>query len=241
MKVKYPIIYQDEHLIVINKLPHLLSVPDRYRADKPNIQEYLHQKYGRIYPVHRLDKETSGVICFAKSHEAFIHLSRAFESRNVSKIYLGLVTGVPALSEGIIDHPLLYDTQIKRTRPDKKGKVSITRYRILESFSRFALLELRILTGRTHQIRANVQLMGHPLIVDKMYGGQDSFFLSQIKSSYKKKDKPERALISRVPLHASKLTVPPLVSDVTYSWEAPLPKDMKAVLAQLRKQSVVPG
>lgn len=238
MKTRFTIVEETADLIVVDKPAHLLTVPDRYRADLPNLQSILSRRYGEIYPVHRLDRETSGLICFARNLKSFKHLSDAFEKRLVSKTYQAIVRGVPSQTSGMIDHPLFYDKANRRSVISTKGKPSVTSFELIEAYKGFALLKLKILTGRTHQIRAHLQFIGYPLVVDPIYGGAEALFLSQVKVGYRKKDRPERPLLSRVPLHASRLAVPALDdSGNTLTWTSSLPKDMRATTDQLRKLS----
>jgi len=236
VKTRFTILEETADLVVVDKPAHLLTVPDRYRAELPNLLSILLRKYGEIYPVHRLDRETSGLLCFARNLRSFKHLSDAFEKRLVSKTYKAIVRGVPSQTSGTIDHPLFYDKASRRSVVSAKGKPSVTRYEVIEAYKGFALLQLNILTGRTHQIRAHLQFIGYPLVVDPIYGGAEALFLSQVKVRYRKKDRPENPLLSRVPLHASRLEVPTLEdAGTTWAWTSSLPKDMRATTDQLRK------
>ncbi|MBL7793000.1 MAG: RluA family pseudouridine synthase, partial [Saprospiraceae bacterium] len=109
MKTTIDILYEDEQMVVVSKPALMLSIPDRFDPEKPNLHHWLEQHYGsQIWVVHRLDRETSGAICFAKTEEAHRHLSQQFENREVEKIYLALVDGSPHPAAGIIDKPIAH-------------------------------------------------------------------------------------------------------------------------------------
>ncbi len=227
------VIYEDQDLIIIDKPAGLLSVPDRFDADRPNARRWLLARYSDAIPIHRLDMETSGVLAFAKNQDAHRHYGKAFEERSVSKKYYAIVLGSLSSQTGEIDQPILKHDFQNLVSISKKGRPAITRYRVEESFGAFSVLELDLITGRTHQIRAHLQFIGHPLLVDPKYGGRESFMLSEIKPSYRGR-MDERPLLTRTPLHAHQLTLTTPNREV-HTIESPLPKDMKAVIYQLRK------
>ncbi|CUT03107.1 RluA family pseudouridine synthase [Candidatus Chrysopegis kryptomonas] len=234
-------IYEDEDFIVLNKPAGVLTIPDRFARGIPNLYDILKEKYGEIFVVHRLDKETSGVICFAKNEEAHSDLSEKFEEHEVKKIYLALITGHLRNKQGRIDIPLSENPKLPGTmKVDyENGKRSITEYRVLEEFENFSLLEVRPLTGRMHQIRVHFKAIGHPLAIDPVYGGRQEIFLSEIKKKYKpKEDEPEKPLMSRLTLHALRLGFFHFRKKEYVEFEARLPKDFESLLKQLRKYSV---
>jgi RluA family pseudouridine synthase len=238
---KLDIIYEDEELIAINKSPGMLSIPDRYDPTIPNLQSMLKRIYHDIYVVHRLDKNTSGVILFAKNASAHKHLNQQFQDRETQKYYLAIVKGHPPMEEGTIE------TGIKKTSSGKaiihdKGAHSITKYELIDKFKYHSLLQLELLTGRTHQARVHLQFMGCPLVVDPDYGGDEGFYLSSIKRNYHLgKHEEERPLVDRTPLHAAKLLIRHPKTEESLTLEADLPKDMNALLNQLQKWSSIKG
>ncbi len=235
------IIYEDEDFIVLNKPAGVLTIPDRFSKSLPNLYGILTEKYGRIFVVHRLDKETSGVICFAKNEEAHSDLSEKFEEHDVNKVYLALITGHLRNKEGRIDIPLSENPKIPGTmRVDyDAGKRSITEYKVLEEFENYSLVEVRPLTGRMHQIRVHFKAIGHPLAIDSVYGNKNEIFLSEIKKKYKaKEDEPEKPLMSRLTLHALKLGFFHFRKKEYIEFEAKLPRDFESLLKQLRKYSI---
>ncbi len=238
MKQKIKILFHDENLIVVNKPAPLLTIPDRYKPDKFNLHQYLNTKFDNAFLIHRLDKETSGIMVFAKNETTQQNLSQQFQERTVEKKYLALVEGHFKESEGIIDKPIA-PTQggIHRMIISKKGKPSISHYQVLEQFKKYALVEVAIKTGRTHQIRVHMESIGHSLMIDPVYGRRDSFLLSDLKlKKYRLgKHQEERPLMTRTTLHSSKLSFDNPKNGNREYFEAALPKDFNAVLNQLRK------
>lgn len=237
MKSKVEIIYHDNAIIVVNKPPNLLSIPDRYAPQLPNVLGFLRDKFDEVYTVHRLDKPTSGVMCFAKTAEAHKSISTQFQERSTSKIYLALVDGKPLRKEGVINKPIAQN-QVNSSKMiiAERGKPSITAYKVVEEFRHYALVEADIKTGRTHQIRVHFQSMGHPLAIDELYGKRERLYLSEIKSGYNiGKFDTERPLMSRTTLHANRLTIQHPQTGEEMAFEAPLHKDFAAIVKQLRK------
>lgn len=230
------IIAESPDYVVINKPSGLLSIPDRYGVDLPNVEKQLRNKYGEIFVVHRLDKDTSGVMVFARTPESHKFLSKAFEERLVQKVYLAIVDGCPMPLEGRIEAAIGEDASRagKMKIDESKGKSSITTYKVVERFRRFSLLELKPETGRQHQIRVHCAMLGHPLVVDPLYGKRKQFLLSEFKRGYKGKEN-ERPIMGRLSLHSSVLTFPEFPSGQVISYQAPMPKDMNATLKQLRQ------
>jgi len=235
------IIYEDDDFIVLNKPAGILTIPDRFASAIPNLYDILKREYGKIFVVHRLDKETSGVICFAKNEEEHADLSEKFEEHDVNKSYYALIMGQLRNKEGRIDLPLSESPKVPGTmRVDyESGKRSITEYKVLEEFENYSLVEVRPLTGRMHQIRVHFKAIGHPLAIDSVYGNKSEIFLSEIKKKYKPKEsEPERPLMSRLTLHALKLGFFHFRKKEYIEFEAKLPKDFESLLKQLRKHSL---
>jgi 23S rRNA pseudouridine1911/1915/1917 synthase len=230
------IVFENDEFVVIDKPSGLLSIPDR-EGDEVSLKRILKEKYGDIFTVHRLDKETSGLIVFAKNEETHKFLSQAFEERSVEKYYTGIVKGTVYEKEKTIDAPIAQNT-VKKTQMivHKRGKESVTDYKVIEELGRFTLLEFRIHTGRTHQIRVHMQYAGHPIVCDKLYGDGEPVLLSSVKKNYNlsRNELEERPLLNRLALHAHRLRFTNANGN-DFEFAAELPKDMKAVIQQLRK------
>ncbi len=229
------IVFEDDAIIVLNKQPGLLVLPDLYNKSLPNIADILKSELGKIFIVDRIDKETSGLIAFAKTADAHAALNKQFETREVAKTYQAIVVGELSQKEGSVDLPLSEDSEGRVMRIDRKnGKESITDYTVLEQFAGYAFLGARPKTGRMHQIRVHLRELGTPILADGLYGNGTGFFLSHVKAGYKS-DGVEKPLLARTALHAARLsfTHPALLRAM--SFEAVLPKDMKTVLKYLRK------
>jgi len=237
MKLSDWIIYEDENLIALNKPSGLLSIPDREGKDI-SLKKMLIEKYGNIFTVHRLDKGTSGLIVFAKNEETHKHLSQQFETRQTEKIYLGLVLGSLAEKKGTID-ALISEHPVKKGLMTvyKNGKESLTDFEVLEDLKIFSWVQFQIHTGRTHQIRVHAKHIGHPVVCDELYGDGKPILLSSLKHKFKlsKNELEERPILNRLALHALSLQFIN-VNGEKIKLEAPLPKDLRVLLQQLRKR-----
>lgn len=222
--------------VAIDKPSGILSIPDRLGKER-SLKTWLAERYGNIYTVHRIDRDTSGLIVFARTPEAQQVLSTQFENRETEKVYLGIVAGCPSQATGrieapIAEHPARNGTMIIH----RNGKSAHTEYTLIDRFPGYALLQFRILTGRTHQIRIHAREMGHPIVCDPLYGDGKPFLLSSMKKKFhlSKKEETERPLLGRLALHAYQLSFRDTAGD-RLELEAPLHKDMRAMLQQLRK------
>lgn len=230
------IIEEDESVVAVNKPSALLTIPDR-AGKEISLKQILKSKYGEIFTVHRLDKDTSGIVVFAKTTEAHKELSQLFEARESIKIYNGFVMGSPSDKSGIINEPIAEHPSKKGLMTVyKKGKESITEYEVLENFKLYSWMQFKILTGRTHQIRVHMKHLGHPIVCDELYGDGKPVFISSIKRkkfNLSKNEESEKPILSRLALHSSQLKFQ--LFNKKYSLEAPLPKDLRALLNQLNK------
>ena len=237
--MKLDLLHEDAHLVVVNKPADVLSVPDRHDPELPNLKHLLTERLGLIMPVHRLDRPTTGLLVFARTAEAHRALSMQFESRDVEKVYLALVDGTPDPAEGEIAAPIApHPARVGQMMVSNRGgKVARTDYKVMEELGKFSLVGVQIFTGRTHQIRVHLAYIGYPLIVDPFYGKRSEFMLSELKGRrYNKgKHEVERPLLSRVPLHASRLGFTHPATGEFLRFEAELPKDMRAMVKQLGK------
>jgi len=236
-KVDDHIIFLDSNFVAINKPAGLLTIPDR-EGKEISLKNLLRERFDNVLTVHRLDRDTSGMVVFALNQEMHKHLSQQFEGRGTKKIYNGLVIGKPFETEGLINEPIAeHPTRRGYMTVWRKGKESITEYKLFESFRYFSWMEFRILTGRTHQIRVHMKHLGHPIVCDPLYGDGKPVLISQLKHRYKlsQADEEERPILSRLALHSAQLSFRGLKNE-PIELEAPLPKDLRATLNQLSKQ-----
>lgn len=248
-----PVLYEDEFLLALDKPAGLLTSPDRYDPNRPNLMKLLHAGIADKKPwarernlsylsnAHRLDFETSGVILLAKSKPMLVALADMFGSEKPQKQYVAMASGVPPGEKFEVDAPLApHPIKIGVMRVDPKhGKKSRTKFEVLENFSNFGYVLLRCepVTGRTHQIRVHALHMGLKVVGDSLYGGKP-LWLSRLKKDYRlKPGHEERPLISRVALHAEQLQLkhPENGSNLTIS--APWPNDLAVGVKYLRKFS----
>ena len=230
------IIYEDDHFIVINKPAGLLSIPDRMQSE-PSLKDLLLKKYGSIFTVHRLDKDTSGIIIFAKNEQTHKYFSQLFEGRNIEKYYVGVVIGMPTESSGLIEAPISEHPLQKGTMCiHRNGKPSSTSYELMEANKYFSLVSFQLHTGRTHQIRVHSKSIGHPLACDPIYGDGKPVLLSSVKKNFKlsKHEDEERPMINRLALHSYKL----IFNDENgkhFELIAEVPKQFTALMKQIKK------
>jgi 23S rRNA pseudouridine955/2504/2580 synthase/23S rRNA pseudouridine1911/1915/1917 synthase len=230
------ILFENEDFIVLNKPANLLSIPNRTQSE-PSLKGILIERYGAIYTVHRLDKGTSGVIIFAKNESTHKHLSQQFEERQTKKIYRGLVLGQWPHQNGTINEPIgEHFSNRGEMMVTARGKPALTDFEVVERFRSFTWMQFHIHTGRTHQIRVHAKHNGHPIVCDELYGDGKPVLLSAIKKRFKlsTKDEEERPVLNRLALHAHQLSFTSTTGNVHF-FEVPLPKDLKALLQQLKK------
>jgi 23S rRNA pseudouridine1911/1915/1917 synthase len=235
------IIYEDDDIIVLNKPPDMIVHPARgntygtlvnalvFHSDK------LSSGLGQFRPgiVHRLDKDTTGVMVVAKNDTAQWKIAKQFEQRKTKKSYLAIVHGTPDLTADRINAPLGVHPKIREKyaiRPEI-GKEAVSFYEVVESFRGFSLLKMTPKTGRTHQIRVHLSYIKHPIVGDEMYGGK-LVYPWQLADSEPAVQEP---VISRVALHASTLEFIHPTTKRIVKFEAPLPEDMQNLLDMLRK------
>ena len=237
MKIADLIVFENYDFIALNKPSGLLSIPDRKGTDV-SLKVLLKEKFGNIFTVHRLDKDTSGLIVFAKNEVAHKHLSLQFENRQTKKIYQGLVIGSLMEKKGSIAYPLMEHPALNGTMiVHRKGKESLTDYEVQEDFGIYSFVQFQIHTGRTHQIRVHMKEIGHPVVCDVLYGDGKPVLVSSLKSKFKlsKDAEEEKPILNRLALHAFQLSFKD-VSGNMIELEAPLPKDIRATLQQLAKR-----
>jgi RluA family pseudouridine synthase len=233
-KIKYfTVIFEDEKIIAVNKASGISIGGDRYDESKERLDKLLEKELKiKIFTVHRIDKDTSGLVVFAKDKETHKYLSMAFENRNIQKKYIAIVHGRPSWKETICDLALVPNGNKKHmTIIDKyKGKKSLTKFILLHCSGNYSILEAIPETGRIHQIRVHSAAIGHPVVCDELYGKMNPVKLSSFKRGWKGDPFEEKPLVSRLGLHSLELILPD-----GKKLEAPLAKEMSALISQLKK------
>ena len=224
------VLYEDDALLVVNKPAGLLSVPLERKRQAPSAYDHLEmhlRPHGKRRPlvVHRIDRDTSGLVVFAKTVRGQDALKDQFRRRDVERVYWAVVYGHPTPSAGTWRDHLVWDTTAliqKETSPgDPRGKEAISHYRVIEVYQGTSLLEVRLETGKRNQIRLQARLRGHTLVGERRYVyGPDSL---------------RPLAFARQALHAHRLSFRHPVDGRPLSFEAPLPADLTGMLARLRR------
>ena len=235
------IIYEDDSLIILNKQADMIVHPARGNTHGTLVNalafysDELSSGLGEFRPgiVHRLDKNTTGVMIVAKNDVAQWKIAKQFEHRQTKKSYLAIVHGTPELTADRISAPLGIHPKRREkyaVRPET-GKEAITFYEVLESFRGFSLLKVVTKTGRTHQIRVHLSYIKHPIVADDMYGGK-LVYPWQLADA---EPDIQGSIITRCALHAHTIEFKHPISEKMVKFEAPLPEDMQNLLDMLRK------
>jgi 23S rRNA pseudouridine955/2504/2580 synthase/23S rRNA pseudouridine1911/1915/1917 synthase len=244
-----PVLFQDEHLLALNKPAGLMLSPDQHNPERPSLTHLLHRSIERGAPwakqlgldylmnAHRVDTEVSGILLFARSKSTLASLSTQLGTDQPCRFYAALVRGAIAENEFETDaklapHPLQMD--VVRVDP-KEGKRSHTAFTVKERFGKYNLLECRPSPDRAHQVQAHLKHLRLPLVGDGMYGGRP-LLLSTLKQGYRlKKDQEERPLLDRPALHLERMTISHPVTGEKITLTAPLAKDLAVSLKYLRR------
>jgi 23S rRNA pseudouridine1911/1915/1917 synthase len=231
--VLFEVVFEDEHLLVVDKPPGVVTHPAPGHRGPTLAQALAGRAAGGPDPeragiVHRLDRDTSGLLVVAKSEEAHAALRRLMRARQIVREYLALVDGRPATESGTIDAPIGRD-RVRRTvvstRTDR-GRAAVTHFRVVERLPRTTLLRVRLETGRTHQIRAHMAAIGHPVCGDRQYGGANC---------------GKRIGLERQFLHSSRMMFNHPFSGEPLQCESKPPVDLRRALDVARREPVSGG
>ncbi|MCL2192138.1 MAG: RluA family pseudouridine synthase [Treponema sp.] len=240
----FSVIHEDGEIIAVNKASGIAVCPDRWDESKERLDRLVAETLGlpaRLFTVHRIDRDTSGLVLFAKNEASHRRLSIAFEGRDIAKRYIAIVNGRPPWKETFCDLPLVPNGNKRHmTIVDKfRGKKSLTRFVLLGSAGNYSVLEAMPETGRTHQIRVHAAALGFPVVCDPLYGRDGPVLLSSIKKNWRGDSHEEKPLLARLGLHAMNLSLPAVAAtggnDASLTFSAPLPRDMKALVRQMEK------
>ena len=247
-KLLFSLIYDDEHILVLNKSPGIAVSPDRWDTSLQRLDSLAAEffKIKKLYTVHRIDRDTSGLVVFAKNSDIHKTLSLAFQQRQVKKRYITAVHGRPSWKETTCDLGLVPDGNKKHHTiiDNYRGKKSFTAFRLLGCAGNYSIIEAFPETGRTHQIRVHLAALGHPVVCDELYGNTKAVMLSAIKRGWRGDPLNERPLLSRLGLHAAELFLPSYETKAAVksaadtaglTLKAPLPRDMAALIRQMEK------
>lgn len=228
------IVYEDDSLLVLDKPPGVLAVPLRQRADARSVfgdvKRYLRDRGGRRpFIVHRIDRDTSGLVVFAKSAVVQERMKAQFMRRLPERVYLAVVHGHPAPASGTWRDRIVWDAKALRQRlahpREAGGKDAICRYRVVEQLRATSLLEVTLVTGRRNQIRLQARMHGHMIVGERLY--TDDRGMGTFRS----------IAFDRQALHAHRLVFVHPSDGRTMRFESPLPEDLSALLARLRQPS----
>ena len=230
------VIYEDEHIIIINKPPKMIVHPAAGYKSGTLINALIY-RCGKLASigaplrpgiVHRLDKDTSGIIVIAKDDAAYLNLCKQFKERKVEKYYLALLYGTLKKDKGEINTPIgraIADRK-KMSTKTRKGKEAVTQFEVIKRFKSATMVKIKIITGRTHQIRVHFAASGHPVLGDKIYGKKTDIKFAQRTINF-----------SRQMLHAQSLKFKHPVDGSPLEFTTPIPKDIETAIKELNEES----
>ncbi|NQT88198.1 RluA family pseudouridine synthase [bacterium] len=240
--VPLDVLFEDDCLLVVNKPPDMVVHPVRGSRGGTLVNALLahtatlSSTYGELRAgiVHRLDRDTSGVIVTAKTDEAHVHVAAQFKARTVDKRYVAVTEGVPEFDSDLIDAPIDRNKRHHEAMiVHADGKASRTIYHVKRRFRNFAHVELELLTGRTHQIRVHLAHIGYPVVADMLYGRRQALYRSDLLDTPRTED--ELPIIERQALHAQSIAFDHPTTGERLQFTAPLPHDITTLLDTLHE------
>ena len=237
-KIEIPVIWSDEHLLVIDKPAGLLTLPDGYDPSQEHVKAILSPQFEPLWIVHRLDRYTSGVLVLARSASDHRQLNTQFQERQVKKVYMAWVKGDPASDHKVVDQPLRTNAGRRhRTIVDLlNGKPSITRFDVLKRYGSYTLVKAAPDTGRRHQIGTHLASQGFPITCDSLYGNGKPILYADFDEELSGGYHPVETVLNRPGLHALALELKHPVTRKRVQFEAPYPRDFRLTLDILGNQ-----
>lgn len=239
------ILYEDRWLVVVNKPPDLVVHPSKGHQTGTLVNALVHRfqqlsgVYGPLRPgvVHRLDRDTSGVILVIKDDSVHEHVARQFEERLIGKEYVAVCEGRFELDSDLIDAPIGHDRHRRERMQVRQssGRSAQTVYEVVERLGEFTVVRCMPKTGRTHQIRVHMRYVGHPIVADALYGVRDAVYASELRGGEHAAD--EEPILERQALHARRITFTHPKRGTAMTVEAPLPQDMAGLIDLLRERA----
>lgn len=234
----YTLLFSDDDIVVLNKKSGLLVASDKHDADSPRLDTIALPALGTLHAVHRIDRDASGLVIYARNKAAAQFLSRQFDEKGARYTYHALVYGRVMWESENVALKLLADSDRsgKTTANAKYGKPCETTFRALGSCARYSWIEAKSEIDRAHQIRVHLQSLGLSVVCDSLYcGTARAVYLSEVKRGWRGDEERERPLLSRLALHAYSLTIKHPVTAEDMTFVAPYHRDMDAVRKQLAK------
>jgi len=245
-EIPLDIVFEDQWFVVVNKPPDLVVHPSKGHQTGTLVNALVHrfQKlsglHGPLRPgiVHRLDRDTSGVLLVIKDERVHEDIALQFERREVQKEYVAVCEGVIELDSDLVDCPIGPDRRShdRMLAGARGGKSAQTVYKVAERLAGFTVVRCFPKTGRTHQIRVHLKHVGHPIVADSLYGRRDAVYLSELTGG--EHDPEEEPLLDRQALHARRITIRHPMTGESMTFEAPMPEDMMRLIGALRRLAV---
>jgi Pseudouridylate synthases, 23S RNA-specific len=226
------ILWIDDAILIINKPSGLLTIRDGYNSDSPYLVQILSKEFGQLWVVHRLDRDTSGILIVARTAQAHQNLNLQFEHRLIKKTYHAITVGVPDRDHFIVDVPLRVngDRHHRTIADPQKGKNAATEFTVLAKYKGFCLIEAHPSTGYTHQIRAHLLAAGFPILSDPLYQVKPE---KGAKLPFSKVSQLEDSIISRTALHALSITFSHPLTGLFMEKQATYPEDFDHAIKRL--------